>query len=118
MCIVEVQGRPNTPTACTTLVEDGMVVETETEKLCEMRSDLLRMLLAEHPSACLFCPENQHCEECMVTLRKAGVTTGCRSCPADHQCGLQEMVERSGLKSVSLPGALPRAAGGEERPIF
>lgn len=103
MCIVEVQGRANTPTACTTLVEDGMVVETDTEKICEMRSDLLRMLLAEHPSACLFCPENQHCEECMVTLRKAGVTTGCRSCPADHQCGLQELVERSGLKSVSYP---------------
>ncbi len=78
MCIVEIAGRPNTPTSCTTLVEEGMVVETETEKVRELRRDLLRMLLAEHPAACLFCPENQECAEYMVTLRKAGVTTRCR----------------------------------------
>ena len=118
MCIVEVQGRPNTPTACTTPVEDGMVVETETDKFRELRSDLLRMLLAEHPSACLFCPENQHCEECMVTLRKAGVTTGCRSCPADHQCSLQEMVERSGLQSVAYPVRYRALPVEKERPIL
>ncbi|MHC1783763.1 MAG: molybdopterin-dependent oxidoreductase [Anaerolineaceae bacterium] len=110
MCIVEIFGRSNTPTACTTLVEDGMMVETESEKLRELRGDLLRMLLAEHPAACLFCPENKNCEECMITLHKAGITTGCRSCPADGQCTLQEMVQRSGLESVAYPGryrALP-----------
>ncbi|MDD5367843.1 MAG: 2Fe-2S iron-sulfur cluster-binding protein [Anaerolineaceae bacterium] len=103
MCIIEVKGRPNTPTACTTPVEDGMVVETDTEVLRALRTDLLHMLLAEHPGGCLFCPENQHCEECMVTLRKAGVTTGCRSCPGDRQCSLQELVERSKLPSIAYP---------------
>lgn len=103
MCIVEVQGRPNTPTACTTPVEEGMIVETETENLRELRNDLLRMLLAEHPGGCLFCQEYQHCEDCMVTLRKAGITTGCRSCQADQQCTLQDIVKRSNLQSVSYP---------------
>lgn len=103
MCIVEIAGRPNTPTACTTPVEDGMVVETESPRLRQLRGDLLRMLLADHPAACLFCPENKGCEECMVTLRKASVTTGCRTCPADGQCRLQELVERSGIERVSYP---------------
>jgi predicted molibdopterin-dependent oxidoreductase YjgC len=101
MCIVEVRGRANTPTACTTMVEEGMAVATDTANLRELRGDLLRMLLAEHPSACLFCPEKHTCEDCMVTLHKAGVTTGCRSCSADGQCTLQDMVERSGLQSVA-----------------
>ncbi len=103
MCIVEIEGRANTPTACTTPVDDGMVVETDTAKVRELRQDLLRMLLAEHPAACLFCPENQACEECMVTLRKAGVTTGCHNCPADRQCSLQKIIEDSGLQSIAYP---------------
>jgi predicted molibdopterin-dependent oxidoreductase YjgC len=118
MCIVEVFGRSNTPTACTTLVEAGMVVETDTEKLRELRGDLLRMLLAEHPAACLFCPENTNCEECMITLHKAGITTGCRSCPADSQCTLQEMVQRSGLQSVAYPGRYRALAVEKSDPFF
>lgn len=103
MCIVEIKGRPNTPTACTTPVEEGMSVETDTPHIRELRGEVLRMLLADHPGGCLFCPENGHCLECMVTLRKAGVTTGCRTCPADQQCELQEIIVHSGLQSVAYP---------------
>ena len=103
LCIVQVKGRNTTPTACTTQVEEGMVVETDTPLVKELRVELLRMLLAEHPGNCLFCPENEHCAECMVTLRKTSVTTGCRTCPADQQCELQEVVESIGLESVAYP---------------
>ncbi len=118
MCIVEVRGRANTPTACTTLVEEGMEVATDTATLRELRGDLLRMLLAEHPSACLFCLEKSTCKDCMVTLHKAGVTTGCRSCPADGQCTLQEMVERSGLQSVAYPVRYRALAVEKSDPFF
>ncbi len=103
MCIIEIAGRTSTPTACTTLAEEGMRVQTDTQMLRELRADLLRMLLSDHPTGCLFCPENDNCADCMVTLRKTSVTTGCRTCPADHQCGLQELVDRFGLKSVAYP---------------
>ena len=56
LCIVQVKGRSITPTACTTLVEEGMVVETNTPLVKELRVEVLRMLLAEHPGNCLFCP--------------------------------------------------------------
>jgi predicted molibdopterin-dependent oxidoreductase YjgC len=118
MCIVEVQGRLNTPTACTMPVEEGMVVQTDTDKIRDLRAELLRMLLADHPGGCLFCPEKQHCNDCMVTLRKSGVTTGCRSCPADRQCALQEMVERSGLQSVAYPVRYRALRVEKEDPFF
>ncbi len=104
MCIVDIQGRPNTPTACTTLAEEGMVIQTNSPRVKALRAELLQMLLAEHPSSCLFCPEKSHCDECMVTLRKAGVTTGCRSCSKDSQCELQGLVEKLGLPQADYPG--------------
>jgi predicted molibdopterin-dependent oxidoreductase YjgC len=103
MCIVEIKGRPNTPTACTTPVENGMEIQTSSPKVQSLRGELLQLLLSEHPSSCLFCPEKSHCDECMVTLRKAGVTTGCRSCSKDGQCDLQIMVEKIGVPQVNFP---------------
>lgn len=97
LCIVEVEGSPKTPTACTTPVEEGMIVRTNSPRLQALRSELLRLLLSEHPVSCLVCPEQDHCDECMITLRKSGVTTGCRSCPKDGLCELQELVVRIGL---------------------
>lgn len=97
LCIVEVEGSPKTPASCTTPVEEGMVVRTQSPRLQTLRSELLRLLLSEHPVSCLVCAEQDHCDECMITLRKAGVTTGCRSCPKDGLCELQELVVRIGL---------------------
>ncbi len=118
LCIVQVKGRNTTPTACTTLVEEGMVVETDTPLVKELRVELLRMLLAEHPGNCLFCPENDHCQECMVTLRKTSITTGCRTCPADQQCELQEVVDRIGLESVAYPVRYRSIMVEREDPFF
>lgn len=103
MCIIEIQGRLNTSTACTTPAEPGMVIQTNTPRLQALRAELLQMLLADHPASCLFCQEKSHCDECMITLHKAGVTTGCRSCPKDGQCQLQELVEKIGLAGVDYP---------------
>lgn len=103
LCVVEIQGRPTTPTACTTPVEEGMVVQTQSPKLQALRTELLQMLLAEHPSGCLVCPENGVCEECMITLRKASITTGCRSCSKDDQCELQSLAKKFGLMKTSYP---------------
>ena len=103
MCIVEIQGRPTTPTSCTTPVEEGMVIYTHSPKVLSLRRELLQMLLSEHPSGCLFCPENAHCSECMVTVRKAAITTGCGSCPKDDQCALQVLAERYEVEKPGYP---------------
>ncbi|MBN1535240.1 MAG: (2Fe-2S)-binding protein [Anaerolineales bacterium] len=103
LCIVDVEGRTKTPAACTTPVEEGMVVHTNTAHLQYLRSEILKMILSEHPSCCLFCKEQDHCEDCMVTVRKTGVTTGCRTCPKDGQCELQELISHIDLGEFSYP---------------
>ncbi len=103
MCIVEIEGKSNMPTSCTTPVEDGMVVQTDSLKVQALRTELFKLLLSEHPASCLFCEEKSHCDECMVTLRKTGVTTGCRSCPDDGQCQLQVLADRLHLAEGGYP---------------
>ncbi len=61
------------------------------------------MLLSEHPLSCLVCPEKSNCTECMSTIRKGGMTTGCGSCPKDQQCELQTMAKRLGVDDIRLP---------------
>lgn len=104
LCIVEIEGRKGYPTACTTLVEDGMIVRTDTNILQEMRIDLVQLILSEHPSACLLCEDTIDCSKFQGTIRKVGVTTGCRWCPKDQDCELQRVVESFNINELSLPG--------------
>lgn len=103
LCIVDIEGRIKTPASCTTPVEDGMVVHTNTAHLQYLRSEIIKMMLSEHPSCCLFCVEKDHCEDCMVTVRKTGITTGCRTCPKDGQCELQDLINHVDLGEFAYP---------------
>jgi predicted molibdopterin-dependent oxidoreductase YjgC len=103
MCVVEVDGLRGFPTACTTPVDEGMVVRTESPALQSLRLETFNMLLSEHPLSCLVCPEKGNCTECMMTIRKGGVTTGCGSCPKDQQCELQTLAKRLGVDDIRLP---------------
>jgi len=103
MCIVEVEGMRGLPTACTTPVEEGMVIRTHTAQVQAERLEILQLILSEHTSSCLICDERDECKDYMGTIRKAGVTTGCRYCPNDGQCELQDVVEKLGVKDIDYP---------------
>jgi len=103
MCIVEVEGMRGFPTACTTPVEQEMIIRTHTAQVQSVRMEILQLILSEHTSSCLICEEKEECKNFMGTIRKAGVTTGCRYCPNDKQCELQEVVEKLGVKEISYP---------------
>ena len=62
LCIVEVEGMRDMPTACTTTISDGMVVNTETDAVNKARRSVLDLLIADHPMDCLTCVKNQRCE--------------------------------------------------------
>ena len=104
LCIVEIEGRKGYPTACTTMAEEGMVVRTETNILHKMRKDLVQMIMSEHPSGCLLCEDVEGCSNFQGTIRKVGVTTGCRWCPKDKDCELQRIVEEFEIHELELPG--------------
>jgi len=62
LCIVEVKGIRDMPTACTTIVSDSMVVNTETEAINIARRTIIDLIIADHPMDCLTCVKNQRCE--------------------------------------------------------
>ncbi|OPY68020.1 MAG: putative formate dehydrogenase [Syntrophorhabdus sp. PtaU1.Bin002] len=80
-----------------------MVIRTDTTELRSLRQEILKLLLSEHPASCLFCEEHDECKEFQGTIRKVGVTTGCRYCPNDARCELQEITEKVGLTETSYP---------------
>ena len=62
LCIVEVAGVGRLLPACTTPVQDGMSVTTNSEKLQRYRRITIEFLLAERNHQCAVCVSNDHCE--------------------------------------------------------
>jgi len=50
LCLCEVEGQGGTPASCTTLVREGMVVRTESERLTRHRKNVLELYLSEQPA--------------------------------------------------------------------
>lgn len=62
ICSVEVAGRPNLVTACSTKVTEGMIVRTNTPQVRETVRTILELIFADHPQECLTCIRNGNCE--------------------------------------------------------
>ena len=62
LCLVEVEGMRGTPASCTTLVAEGMVVRTETDRLRKLRRGVMELYISDHPLDCLTCAANGDCE--------------------------------------------------------
>ena len=59
-----------------------------------------------------------HCEECMVTLHKAGVTTGCRTCPADGSVSCRNWWTQRAASGVAYPVRYRGLRVEKEDPFF
>ena len=62
LCLVEIEGRRGAPASCTTLVEEGMVVRTQTPRLAQLRRGVMELYISDHPLDCLTCSANGDCE--------------------------------------------------------
>lgn len=62
LCLVEVAGTSKLLPACVTAVQEGMVVQTHTEKLQRYRRMIVELLLAEGNHVCAVCVSNGNCE--------------------------------------------------------
>ena len=118
LCMVEIEGMRGYPLACSTVVQEGMKVLSETTALREMRKEILELILSEHPSSCLMCTEKGECKENQYTIRKSGVTTGCRYCPNDGECELQDLVERLGVTEIRYPVSYRGYEAEHDDPFF
>ena len=62
ICVVEIQGRSNLATACSTLVEDGMQIFTDSDRVKKARLLNLELIFAEHELKCAACTFRFDCE--------------------------------------------------------
>ena len=78
LCLVEIKGSNKLLPACVATVEEGMEVNTATDRLQKHRRTILELLFAERNHVCAVCVANGHCE-------------------------LQTMAQKQGLTHVRLP---------------
>jgi ferredoxin len=94
VCIVEIEGRGLAP-SCATIVEDGMVIYSETPKVRELRRNNLACIISLHPHACLLCSENTGCDR--ETCPQGEVKQG-RCCSNFGNCEFQKVCEYITIK--------------------
>ncbi len=86
LCFVEIEGRSGPVTACTTPVEDGMVVYLDTPRVQRLRNTAFELLLSNHKIDCRNCARNGSCE-----LQKIAAKTGLKLRLSRFESILQEM---------------------------
>lgn len=62
LCTVEIEGTEGTVQSCETIVQEGMVIKTKTEKVKQLRMVALELMLASHPKDCTSCDKYLNCE--------------------------------------------------------
>ena len=50
VCLVEIEGRKGFPASCTTLVEEGLQIRTESERLSRLRRGVMELYLSDFPA--------------------------------------------------------------------
>jgi bidirectional [NiFe] hydrogenase diaphorase subunit len=83
LCLVEVKGSKKLLPACTTAVDEGMEISTNSERLQGYRKMIVEMLFTEGNHICSVCVSNGHCE-------------------------LQTMAQTLGVTHIHLPYRNPR----------
>src|ERR1700690_2631325 len=61
LCLVEIEGMKSPMIACTTKGREGMVVNTKTEKVQEIRKFVVDLILSMHPLDCMTCTKAGVC---------------------------------------------------------
>jgi len=100
LCLVEIAGEPEPVASCTTAVEPGMVVVTESDPIKAKRRENLIPILARHPHACLVCAQQEGCSR---TQCSSNVPGGERCCPLFGHCELQMVADY-----VLVPAVTPK----------
>jgi NADPH-dependent glutamate synthase beta subunit-like oxidoreductase len=95
LCLVEMEGVNQPQRACILQVEEGMVIETDTLRLRELRRENLNRILSKHPHTCLVCA---HREGCSREPCPPNVPWEERCCPEFGHCELQMVAEYIGVK--------------------
>jgi formate dehydrogenase major subunit len=62
LCLIEIEGRNGVPASCTTVVEPGMKVRTQSERLAKLRRNVMELYMSDHPLDPFECKAGGKCE--------------------------------------------------------
>ena len=88
--------RPATA-SCALPVRDGMVIKSNTDEIRELQTDIMEMVIAEHPHGCLTCHRIDLCGPGDICLRHVSVNDRCVTCPKNERCELKDTVRFLGM---------------------
>src|SRR5660397_139363 len=61
VCAIEIKGKERLVTACNNIVEEGMVIYTNSPKAREARKTNVELILSQHDSNCAICVKSGNC---------------------------------------------------------
>ncbi|MDO8673229.1 MAG: formate dehydrogenase subunit alpha [Dehalococcoidia bacterium] len=102
MCLVQIEKMRGFPASCTTPVGAGMVIDASSESIQNLRRQILELMLAEHPHACLMCWKRERCGPTDTCLRQVAVDDRCVICPKNQRCELQQVSDFLGITEVRM----------------
>ncbi|MFQ5851170.1 MAG: FAD-dependent oxidoreductase [Candidatus Binatia bacterium] len=94
LCLVELGGE--LVPACSTSAREGLEVGSETPKVRAKRQDRMAKILADHPHACLICPNREGCDRIACSFN---VPVPERCCAKFSNCELRRVADYIGIKS-------------------
>lgn len=93
VCAVEVEGARTLMTACSTPAAEGMVVRTNTKRVRDARKTVVELILSEHEGDCQYCDRS-------------------------HDCELESLAYRLGIRKKRYDGEKPPAVYDESTPAL
>lgn len=61
VCVVEVEGKDRLVTSCNNVVDEGMVIYTNSPKVRRNRRNTVEMILSQHDAQCATCVRSGNC---------------------------------------------------------
>ncbi|MBW2061337.1 MAG: FAD-dependent oxidoreductase [Deltaproteobacteria bacterium] len=115
LCLVELEKDGEIVQACDTIVQNGMSILTDTERVKEIRENNLMSIMAKHPHACLTCAQREGCtrETCSIN-----VPVEERCCDKFGNCELQKVAEYIGIKAETPRWAPTSMPVLDQDPLF
>lgn len=81
VCVVEIEGSDRLVTSCNHLLEEGMVIHTNSPRARSSRKTTVQLLLSQHDMNCPICLRNGNC-----TLQKVAGDMGILTVPFPKEC--------------------------------
>ncbi len=88
LCIVEDEKNGRIMASCVTPVASGLTLQTETPTVRRHRTNILRLLMANHPESCIVCNKGNRCELRRLAAELGVGATGLY--PMPHYMRLEE----------------------------